>query len=110
MKFEKKIRNTLIIVVFFVILFIIIGILAVTVHEGTYGGELVPDEPDYGHEFNVWSATDSLPVKIETSASHKVDYFFIVTKENYDYNNEHHPTDVAQRIENYEDSNEFFSS
>jgi hypothetical protein len=95
----------MVLIVIFVILFIVIGILSVTLHEATYDGEIEKDRSEYGFEFSVQSATESLPVKMEVSASHKVDYFFVMTKENYEiYKDE---DDFETRMQNYEQNSEF---
>ncbi len=103
-KYEKKIRNTLIFIVIFVMMFIIIGILSVSVVENNYDGTLGSDENEYGFEFSVVSATDTCPVKIEVTSSHKVDYFFILTQENYDFYKDE--LDVEKRVNNYEQNAE----
>ena len=88
-KLDRKIRNSMVLIVIFVIIFILIGIVSVTVHEDTYDGEIEPDRSEYGFEFSVVSLTDSCPVDIEVTASQNVDYFFLMTQENYDiYRNE----------------------
>ena len=103
-KLDKKIRNSMVIIVIFVILFIVIGIISVTVHEATYDGEIEQDRSEFGFEFSVVSATDSCPVDIDATASHKVDYFFLMTQENYDlYRNE---DEYETRMTNYQQNSE----
>jgi len=94
----------MVLIVIFVIFFIVIGIVSVTIHEATYDGEIEADRSEYGFEFSVVSVTGSCPVDIEVSSSQQVDYFFLMTQENYDiYRNE---DEYETRMSNYQQNSE----
>jgi hypothetical protein len=104
-KLDRKIRNSMVLIVVFVIFFIIIGIASVTLHEASYDGTVEEDRSEYGFEFSVQSVTGSLPVKMEVTASHKVDYFFVMTKDEYEiYKDE---DEFETRMTNYEQNSEY---